>query len=103
MQSSTASIASLLFNRDKAPGMKSRLHHYQKESVAKMLQKELHPGSAVDALYVPLRNLLTRETFYFQPTSMEVTCIPPLMAQPYGGILSEELGSGKTCMLLGAC
>ena len=97
----TSSVARMVIENEIVPGMKSKLYHYQKESVLRMLQKENHPGSAIDPLYVPLCNLLDGEKFYFQPTNMEVICDPPLMAQPYGGILSEELGSGKTCMLLG--
>ncbi len=81
--------------------LKSSLFQYQKETVAKMIQQELHPGSDIDPLYLPLLSIIDHNTFYFQPTTIEVLRYPPLMAQCHGGILSEELGSGKTCMLLG--
>jgi hypothetical protein len=96
-----AALAHQVFHAERLPGMKSVLHQYQRASIAKMLHKETHPGSMIDPLFVPLKNLLTGDTFYFQPTTLTITPTPPHMAQPYGGILGEELGAGKTCMLLG--
>lgn len=61
----------------------------------------MHPGCAPNPLYIPLRNLLDGSLFYFQPTTLDISGDVPLTALPYGGILSEELGSGKTCIILG--
>ncbi|GJE96414.1 DEAD/DEAH box helicase [Phanerochaete sordida] len=81
------------------PGLKSTLYTYQRRSVAAMMQRELQPGVIPDPLYVPLHGI-DGSVFYFQPATMEVLRECPTVAQTRGGILCEELGTGKTVMSL---
>ncbi|KZS89961.1 hypothetical protein SISNIDRAFT_488820 [Sistotremastrum niveocremeum HHB9708] len=82
-------------------GMRSQLYKYQRETVAKMVELESDNRVAVNPLFLKLNSPETGRSFYLQPILLEVTMEPPLMAQGRGGILAEELGTGKTCMLLG--
>ncbi|KAJ6526270.1 SNF2 family N-terminal domain-containing protein [Mycena vulgaris] len=80
-------------------GLRSKLHRYQRRSVAAMLQKELDLTDDPDPLYLPI---LGRhgEQFFLQPGTMELLLERPLVAPCRGGILCEELGTGKTVMIL---
>jgi len=85
------------------PGMRSTLYPYQRRTVARMLQQELDPGDAPDPLYIPIYGITedsASKVFYFQPTTMELLCAVPRRSQAKGGILCEEMGSGKTCIVL---
>lgn len=64
-----------------------------------MIQRELQPGVIPDPLYVPVYGL-NNSVFYFQPATMELLREYPTVAQTRGGILCEELGTGKTVMSL---
>ncbi|CAL1705728.1 unnamed protein product [Somion occarium] len=61
--------------------LRSELHPYQRCSVIAMLGKELSPHGVPDPLYIPIRGVDVQ--------------------QMRGGILCEELGTGKTVMVLG--
>ncbi|KAF7337866.1 Helicase C-terminal domain-containing protein [Mycena venus] len=61
-------------------GFRSTLHRYQRRSVAAMVQKEMDLTDDPDPLFLP-----------------SVHLSPPCR----GGILCEELGTGKTVMILG--
>ena len=63
------------------------------------MQRELQPGVIPDPLYVPIHGI-DGSNFYFQPATMEVVHDRPTVAQTRGGILCEELGTGKTVMSL---
>ncbi|KAF8077645.1 hypothetical protein FPV67DRAFT_1462505 [Lyophyllum atratum] len=80
-------------------GMRSSLYKYQRRSVAAMMQKELDPSDIPDPLFIPLLSM-NRETFYMQPGTMEVLQERPTVAASQSGILCEELGTGKTVMIL---
>ncbi|KAG6864745.1 hypothetical protein C0991_007420 [Blastosporella zonata] len=80
--------------------MRSHLYNYQRRSVAAMLQKELDPTDVPDPLFISLESL-AMETFYLQPGTMEVLRERPTTAASQSGILCEELGTGKTVMILG--
>jgi SNF2-related domain len=79
------------------------LYAYQRRTVARMLQQELDPGVAPDPLYIPIHGVQLEgcnRVFYLQPSTMEILSECPLRAQAKGGILCEEMGTGKTCIVL---
>ncbi|KAJ7706893.1 P-loop containing nucleoside triphosphate hydrolase protein [Mycena rosella] len=80
-------------------GIRSTLHHYQRRSVAAMIQKEMDPSDDPDPLFFPIFGM-HGEKFFLQPGTMELLLERPLVAHCRGGILCEELGTGKTVMIL---
>ncbi|TFY64960.1 hypothetical protein EVJ58_g2267 [Rhodofomes roseus] len=88
------------FRIDKIADMRSVLYTYQKETVATMLAWELEPSSAADPLYIPITGI-DGAVFYLQPETFEIQQECPRVVQTRGGILCEELGTGKTIMILG--
>ncbi|KAH9832900.1 P-loop containing nucleoside triphosphate hydrolase protein [Rhodofomes roseus] len=84
----------------KIADMRSVLYTYQKETVATMLAWELEPSSAADPLYIPITGI-DGAVFYLQPETFEIQQECPRVVQTRGGILCEELGTGKTIMILG--
>ncbi|KAJ7436218.1 P-loop containing nucleoside triphosphate hydrolase protein [Mycena latifolia] len=81
-------------------GIRSTLHRYQRRSVAAMVQKEMDLSDKPDPLYFPVVGMHS-EQFFLQPGTMELLLERPLVAPCRGGILCEELGTGKTVMILG--
>jgi hypothetical protein len=73
-------------------GIRSKLHRYQRRSVAAMIQKELNLRDDPDPLFVPLVGI-RKEELYLQPGTMELRLERPLVAPCRGGILCEELGT----------
>ncbi|KDQ61066.1 hypothetical protein JAAARDRAFT_32059 [Jaapia argillacea MUCL 33604] len=80
-------------------GLRSQLYPYQRRSVATMLQKELCVSEILDPLYIPLRGL-DGQVFHLQPATTELLRECPLVSTTRGGVLCEELGTGKTVMIL---
>lgn len=87
---------------DRPPGMRDSisLYSYQRRTLARMLQQELQSNDAPDPLYIPLHSVHNDKTFYLQPATMELLREVPRQSQVKGGILCEEMGSGKTCIVL---
>ncbi|KAJ8480788.1 hypothetical protein ONZ51_g6428 [Trametes cubensis] len=81
------------------PGLRSRLYDYQRRSVATMVARETNPGSIEHPLYVPIQGI-DGKVFYMQPATMEILSELPRVSAVPGGILCEELGTGKTIMIL---
>ncbi|KAK2466641.1 hypothetical protein APHAL10511_000899 [Amanita phalloides] len=80
-------------------GMRSTLFKYQRRSVATLLHKEMDMSPIPDPLYIP-RVDLRGDIFYLKPGQMEVLHKRPMVSPARGGILCEELGTGKTVMIL---
>ncbi|KAJ3513156.1 hypothetical protein NMY22_g15127 [Coprinellus aureogranulatus] len=80
-------------------GLRSKLYRYQRRSVAAMLHQELNEQDVPDPLYIPVTTV-DGKTFFFQPGTMEVLLERPQVAPCRGGILCEELGTGKTVMII---
>ncbi|CAK5265119.1 unnamed protein product [Mycena citricolor] len=80
-------------------GIRSRLHLYQRRSVAAMVQRETDPRNVPNPLFVPVTGTDGQE-FWYQPGTMEVLRERSMEAPCRGGILCEELGTGKTVMIL---
>ncbi|KAI0086370.1 SNF2 family N-terminal domain-containing protein [Irpex rosettiformis] len=85
--------------RQSIVGLRTNLYSYQCRSVAFMAQQELHPGSSTDPLYVRVQGLDDR-SFFVQPGTLEVLENSPMAIRTPGGILCEELGTGKTVIIL---
>lgn len=78
-------------------GLRSTLHRYQRTSVATMLLKESPSHSIPDPAYIQVRGAVPAgETFYLQPTTLEVLQCCPRTSTVRGGILCEELGKGNS-------
>ncbi|KAH6894963.1 SNF2 family N-terminal domain-containing protein [Coprinopsis sp. MPI-PUGE-AT-0042] len=81
-------------------GLHSTLHRYQRRSVAALVQHESDTHSIENPVYLPLTTLDGR-LFYFQPGTMEILLEKQMVSPCRGGILCEELGTGKTVMIIG--
>ncbi|KAL0571366.1 hypothetical protein V5O48_010604, partial [Marasmius crinis-equi] len=97
----TSSVAERLLHLDDdlaGLGLFSTLHRYQRRSVATMIEYESETRRIPDPLYLPLIDM-NGKTFYFQPGTTEVLLtVSEVSAR--GGVLCEELGTGKTIMTL---
>ena len=80
---------------DGVPGFKSQLYHYQRESVWKMLQRELLPERRQDPR---LRKFIgpTGLTAWINTDDMTFFRKQQYVDDIRGGILCEEMGTGKT-------
>jgi hypothetical protein len=83
----------------KVPGLKTELYPYQRRSAALMLQKEAQPGRILDPR---LRQVHDQEgkNWYYDRVSGTVFSDPRHYDGISGGILAEEMGSGKTIICL---
>ncbi|KAJ7264890.1 P-loop containing nucleoside triphosphate hydrolase protein [Mycena haematopus] len=79
--------------------IRANLHRYQRRTVAAMIQKEMDLKDDPDPLFLPVTGM-NKKQFFLQPGTMEVLLERPLVAPCRGGILCEELGTGKTVMIL---
>lgn len=66
--------------------------------MAAMLQKELDVRDVPDPLYISVQ-AVDGKVFYLQPGTSEILLECPMTAPCRGGILSEELGTGKTIIV----
>ncbi|KAH8099601.1 SNF2 family N-terminal domain-containing protein [Cristinia sonorae] len=84
-------------------GMRTTLYAYQRRSVKAMLCRELCSSPVPSPLYIALNGPGlggNSVTCYFQPATMELLKERPMVSPSKGGILCEELGTGKTVMIL---
>ncbi|KAL7925120.1 P-loop containing nucleoside triphosphate hydrolase protein [Trichoderma austrokoningii] len=83
----------------KVPGLKTELYPYQRRSAALMLQKEVQPGQTLDPRLLHLKD--TRgSSWYMDHVTGQVFLEPRHYDAVSGGILAEEMGSGKTVICL---
>ncbi|KAJ9121638.1 hypothetical protein QFC22_002258 [Naganishia vaughanmartiniae] len=85
-----------------AMGLKTELYTYQRKSVAQMLIQETAPGRFEDIKFVKMKEVGKDATYYIDLSSGEVRrkCDVGLYDLPKGGILCEEMGTGKTLIAL---
>lgn len=81
------------------PGLLSNLHPYQRRSAAVMLQKEAQPGKILDPR-LTIKKARDGSTWYADPVVGTVLSQPRYYDGVAGGILAEEMGSGKTIICL---
>ncbi|KAL9559443.1 hypothetical protein PS6_000765 [Mucor atramentarius] len=85
--------------RVEIPGMKTRLYTYQKHSLWKILQRELAPSTVEP--YEIVRLIATDNSYYyFNQMTGEVALEPRYIPDAQGGIICEDMGTGKTCICL---
>ena len=80
-------------------GLTSTLFLYQRETVWKMLQQELLPQSRTDPRLVKKASP-DGSIYYINSEETELWKTPQDFLDSRGGILCEEMGSGKTCICL---
>ncbi|KAI0125573.1 P-loop containing nucleoside triphosphate hydrolase protein [Xylariales sp. AK1849] len=83
----------------KLPGLHATLYGHQRRSAALMLQREVEPGRVMDPR---LRRAIDqhRQPWYFDADAGLVLMEPRYYDQASGGILAEEMGTGKTLICL---
>ncbi|OAQ95633.1 hypothetical protein LLEC1_04062 [Akanthomyces lecanii] len=80
-------------------GLKSELLPYQKRSIALMIQKEIYPGQVLDPRLLHLHDQ-DGHSWYLDPFAGSVFRDARYYDGVSGGILAEEMGTGKTIMCL---
>ncbi|KAK7752840.1 hypothetical protein SLS62_005182 [Diatrype stigma] len=83
----------------KISGLTTTLYPYQRNSAALMLQREMEPRRVIDPR---LKSSLdqTGKPWYFDTVTGLVLREPNYYDAPRGGILAEEMGTGKTLICL---
>jgi hypothetical protein len=80
-------------------GLKSELYPYQRRSAALMLQKEVRPEQVLDPRLLQIQDQ-EGGSWYFDPVTSTMLKDPRYYDGVCGGILAEEMGSGKTIICL---
>jgi hypothetical protein len=81
------------------PGLKSELYPYQRRSSAMMLQKEVQPEQVLDPRLLRVKDQ-EGGSWYIDTVAGTVLREPRYYDGVCGGILAEEMGSGKTIICL---
>ncbi|KAK4703486.1 hypothetical protein P7C70_g2733, partial [Phenoliferia sp. Uapishka_3] len=80
-------------------GMKTDLFPYQRASLAKMLAREIIPQTFPSSAYLQTSSSVNGSPF-FLGVGGDVRLDPPQFTEPKGGVLAEEMGTGKTITCL---
>ncbi|KAF9425970.1 hypothetical protein BGZ94_007062 [Podila epigama] len=87
---------------DAPMGMRTKLYDYQKNSLWKMLNRELCPGFLLDPSTIPMLDMTGKE--YYIDYSDNEWCFRRYVTRKWndirGGILCEDMGTGKTAMCI---
>ncbi|KAI8977954.1 SNF2 family N-terminal domain-containing protein [Pilobolus umbonatus] len=81
------------------PGMKTTLYHYQRNSLWKILQRELAPMLIRPEELIQLTSV-DNQHYYFNQLTGEVSTDYRPVQDIKGGIICEDMGTGKTCICL---
>ncbi|KAK4197788.1 P-loop containing nucleoside triphosphate hydrolase protein [Triangularia verruculosa] len=81
------------------PGLTTTLYPYQRRSAALMLQRETRSHPVLDPRLVKVADQIGKPWYYDAVTGTSVR-EPRYYDRPLGGILAEEMGSGKTLICL---
>jgi SNF2 family DNA or RNA helicase len=95
----TREIVRWLLEKNDLHGMRTKLYAYQQRSVAMMIQRESQQHKVLDARYVKVSDQEGGPWYYDRITGSSLRHAP-LYDSVCGGILAEEMGSGKTVMCL---
>ncbi|KAG9318758.1 P-loop containing nucleoside triphosphate hydrolase protein [Chiua virens] len=80
-------------------GLRSILYRYQRRSVSVMLHKESSTSPVPDPLYIAIP-CMSGTHCYIQPSTMSILRERPTFSPARAGLLCEELGTGKTVMVI---
>ncbi|ODO11128.1 hypothetical protein I350_01731 [Cryptococcus amylolentus CBS 6273] len=89
-----------LQNYENPEGVKAEMYLYQIRSVAKMLQMETQSKRLVDPLFTPLKEAGADRIYYVNMSNWDIQRHPGWYDLPRGGVLCEQMGTGKTLMCL---
>ncbi|WWC71430.1 uncharacterized protein I206_105386 [Kwoniella pini CBS 10737] len=81
-------------------GVQTDLYKYQIRSVSKMVQMEMQPERLADPLFIPMQEAGREGTYYVNVSTWDIQRHPGWYDLPRGGILCEQMGTGKTLMCL---
>lgn len=84
---------------DTVPGVTTKLYPYQRRSAALMLQREATPGLIADPRYIKAVDQ-NGKVWYLDAIAGAGVREPRHYEGPRGGILAEQMGSGKTLICL---
>ncbi|KAL8283862.1 hypothetical protein RQP46_005294 [Phenoliferia psychrophenolica] len=84
---------------DSTLGLKTELFPYQRASLTKMLARELVPQRHPSPAYDLTHSSIDGRRFYVS-VGGDVRLDPPTFEEPKGGVLAEEMGTGKTVICL---
>ncbi|KAI7818097.1 hypothetical protein BC939DRAFT_307032 [Gamsiella multidivaricata] len=88
--------------RDSPKGMRTRLYDYQKNSLWKLLRRELYPDYILDPTLVPMQDMEGRAYYINMANDSLVICRNPESKWDDipGGIICEDMGTGKSCICI---
>ncbi|KAF9956181.1 hypothetical protein BGZ72_002962 [Mortierella alpina] len=88
--------------QDAPQGMRTKLYQYQKNSLWKLLRRELCPDFILDPSFIPMQDM-EGHAYYLDITNDGLTiCRTPSVVwdDVQGGIICEDMGTGKTCLCI---
>ncbi|OAQ27102.1 hypothetical protein K457DRAFT_157153 [Linnemannia elongata AG-77] len=87
---------------DSPRGMRTKLYQYQKNSLWKLLRRELCPDLMLDPLTVTLQDMNGKPYYLDLAIEEPFICREPatVWEDIPGGIICEDMGTGKTCLCI---
>ncbi|GAA6012278.1 hypothetical protein JCM11491_007080 [Sporobolomyces phaffii] len=89
-----------LASSEQPEDVKTELYPYQQASVAKMLSRELAPSKTISPHFLAKSSFLDRSRRAYISLDGDVALSPPRFREPRSGILAEDMGVGKSLMVL---
>ncbi|GAA6012949.1 hypothetical protein JCM10207_008392 [Rhodosporidiobolus poonsookiae] len=83
-----------------AEGVATELFPYQKATLVKLLSRELAPQAIPHPSYIRRTSILDPSQHFFVSLEGDVRSEPGRVAEARGGILAEDMGVGKTLIVL---
>ncbi|KAF9174397.1 hypothetical protein BGX20_011429 [Mortierella sp. AD010] len=89
-------------SQDIPKGMRTKLYGYQKNSLWKLLRRELCPDYLISPTLIPVQDM-NQQTYYINVANNPPSfCRNPLerWEDVRGGIICEDMGTGKSCLCI---